>query len=351
MKSRRSDILPAYGLRYHASWLLNLYIIFVFLLLLGNYQSIETWIYRNNWLSEQQQNDIIEKFRLLRPLRLDVPFLRWQKNFRNSAWLEYQTEKVTHPGKRPYKAGSLFYYSERQPLQMLLIGDSLAQSVELSLSPMLSNIPSIQLQAKGIVSSTLTNQHFANWPRTLRKLLNKKQYDIVLVFIGANSCQAIRYEDGSVVGYASSGWERAYSQKIREFIKIIKSQGAAVWWLINPPMRKKGYQQCMDSVRKIQRQVAGELAEQIIETTTILAAEDGSYTQSKIIDGRVYVLRTEDGVHFTLEGSRLVSEEILRRIYRNYRVHIDKVRLLGNMSKYLKNNFAGKFHFTGNHPL
>ena len=86
----------------------------------------------------------------------------------------------------------------------------------------------------------------------------------------------------------------------------------------------------MKQVRKIQRRVAGELAQQIIETTPILAAEDGSYTQSKIIDGRVYALRAEDGVHFTLAGSRLVSEEIMRRIYRNYRVHIGNARFLGD---------------------
>ena len=335
MKGLRSDILPTYGLRYRAGWLITLYAVFVFLLLLGNYQAIETWVYRSEWLSEQQQNKVIEKLRILRPLRLDAPFLRWQKSFRSS--LEHQ--ETAHPIKKQYKAGSqsLFYYSERQPLQMLLVGDSLAQSVELSLRPMLSDIPSIQLQAKGIVSSTLTNQHFANWPKTLRKLLNQRQYDVVLVFIGTNSCQAVRYENGGVVGYASSGWEAAYSQKIREFIEIIKNQGAAVWWLINPPMGKKGYQKCMRPIRRIQRQVAGRLAEQVIETTAILAAEDGSYVQSKVIDGRVYALRAKDGVHFTLDGSRLVSEEILRRIYRNYRVHIGNVRLLDNE----KNNFQG----------
>ena len=320
MKS--SDILPAYGLRYRVGWLLALYIVFLLLVLLFNYQAIETWIYRNDKLSEQQQNILVEKFRLLRPLRLDAPFLRWQRNFRNSPWLWREYRPSAHPLKERYKAGSraLFTYSERRPLQVLLIGDSLAQSVELSLSPLISDIPGIQLKAKGIVSSTLTNQHFADWPQTLRKLLDRTQYDIVLVFIGANSCQAVRYEDGSVVGYASSAWEDAYSRKIRDFIEIIKRRRAAVWWLINPPMRKKGYQECMKQVRRIQRRVAGELAEQIIETAAIVAAEDGSYTQSKVIDGRVYALRTKDGVHFTLDGSRLISEEILRRIYGQYRI-------------------------------
>ncbi len=328
MKNHWLDILPVYGLRYRAVWLCVCVIIFIIVALLLSYQSVESWVYRNGKLSTKQQDQMIAILQTLQPLRLDGALLRWQKRFRNSQWLwqKYHNNAKPHPIKGHYKEGSqsLFYYSERQPLQVLLVGDSLAQSIELSLNPLLSNIPSVSLTANGIVSSTLTNKHFVDWPNTLRKLLSKRHYDLVLVFIGANSCQAVRNEDGSVTSYGSDNWPAAYGMKIQEFITIIKKQGAAVWWLMNPPMLKQDYQECMNTVGTAQRLQAHQMADEIIETVNIISNDDGSYIQSKVIDGKLYSLRTKDGVHFTLEGSRLISEEILRRIYQRYKIRLGR---------------------------
>ncbi|WGK70174.1 DUF459 domain-containing protein [Candidatus Haliotispira prima] len=325
MKPRWLDVLPVYGLRYHAAWLFVCYISFIFIVLLLSYGTVESWIYRNDSLSARQQDFAVSLLEPLRRLRLDGPFLRWRKDLRNVdwLWLKYRPGALPHPAKARYKDGSelLFYYSEQQPLRVLLVGDSLAESVRMSLSPLFSTISAVDLKSNGVVSSTLTNKHFIDWPWTLRDLLTQRHYDVVLVFIGANSCQAVRNDDGSVVGYGSAVWPEAYGDKIREFIRIIKGQGASAWWLMNPPMRKEGYRQCMDSIGQIQREVATGMADEIIETADIVSAEDGSYTQSKVIDGKLYSLRTKDGVHFTMEGSRLISEEILRRIYQQYKIY------------------------------
>ena len=326
MKIRNLDVLPVYGLRYHATWLLFCIISFIIITLLFNYQVIESWVYRNEKLSGKQQDYLISVLKPLKQFRLDGPFLRSQNYFRNSEWLwqEYHRNHIPRPVKNRYKDGSqwLFYYSERQPLQVLLVGDSLAQSIQLSLSPLISKIPSIRLTSNGVVSSTLTNKHFIDWPKTIYELLNQQYYDLVLVFMGANSCQAVRNKDGSVVGYGSKNWTRAYGDKIQEFIQIIQKQGAAVWWLLNPPMLKPEYQKCMNSINTIQRSRARQIVDEIIETTPIVASEDGSYIQSKVINGHLYSLRTKDGVHFTIAGSRLISEEILRRIHQQYRIRL-----------------------------
>ena len=324
MKDEWSNVLPVYGLRYHVAWLFVCIISFTFIVLLFSYQIIEYWIYRNDKLTTAQQDDLTDLIRPLGSFRLDGPFLRWQQKFRSSAWLwrQYHDKTEDHPVKRLYKEGSepLFYYSERNPLQILLVGDSLAESIQLSLSPLLSRIPSVSLKSNAIVSSTLTNKHFVDWPKTLRQLLGQRHYDLVLVFIGANSCQAVRNDDGTIVGYGSKAWEKAYGGRIRDFIQLIKGEGAATWWLINPQMLKPDYQRCMASISKVQRQVGQELADEIIETAPIVGADDGGYAQSKVIDGKVYSLRSRDGVHFTIEGSRLVSEEILLRIYQRYKI-------------------------------
>ncbi len=318
------DILPVYGLRYSVTWLFICCLFLIFITLLTNYQVVESWVYRNDKLSARQQDILISLLSPLSHVRLDAPFLRWREQWRDSSWLwqRYAESPVPHPLKSRYKAGSqpLFHYTEQQPLQVLLVGDSLAESIQLSLSPLLSNIPSVKLKAEGLVSTTLTNKHFVDWPRKLRQLLAYRHYDLVLVFIGANSCQAVRNDDGSVVSYGSGTWNQAYGARIRDFIQIIKGRGAAVWWLMNPPMLKKDYQACMQSVGRVQRQVAGEMADEVIETADIVAADDGSYTQSKIIGGKLYSLRNRDGVHFTIQGSRLISEDILHRIHQRYRI-------------------------------
>lgn len=320
-----SEVLSVFGLRYSLFYVLSTFCFFILLSLLLNFQRLEDWVYRNQNLSIEQQNQVIGMLGYLGNLRLDQPLLGLSQSFR-----ELEQGKEPQLSDHPYKIRSkngqrpLSYFTDKRPLRILLIGDSLADSIRVSLEPMVRRIPSLQLDSHTVVSSTLTNNHFVNWFEQLQSLLRYQDYDVVLVFLGANSCQGIRLGGGRVASFPSQFWYSSYSQRIKDFVEVIRQSGADPWWIINPPMRKVSYQKDLNHVLSVQRDTARALGMPSIETQGIVGDEKGNYLQSKVIDGRLLSLRSDDGVHFTYEGSRLISQYIVEKLFDTYNIRLAK---------------------------
>lgn len=146
--------------------------------------------------------------------------------------------------------------------------------------------------------SGLMNGAFYDWLAFVQRMPVSSP-DLIIVSLGTN--------DGMSV---SAG--HRYSQKIRRFISVLKTRypAASIIWVLPPAMKNTQTENALANTRRI-----------ISETSAI-----AGYTvfDPRPLTGRVWtysvngiVLRTADGIHYTPEAGKLISEQIYRTVRQN----------------------------------
>lgn len=146
--------------------------------------------------------------------------------------------------------------------------------------------------------SGLMNGAFYDWLALVQRMPVSSP-DLIIVSLGTN--------DGMSV---SAG--HRYSQKIRRFISVLKTRypAASIIWVLPPAMKNTQTENALANTRRI-----------ISETSAI-----AGYTvfDPRPLTGRVWtysvngiVLRTADGIHYTPEAGKLISEQIYRTVRQN----------------------------------
>jgi hypothetical protein len=216
-------------------------------------------------------------------------------------------------------------FSMERPLQVLLIGDSLAQSnTPWVFYEKIKNNPCINFTPKGVVSSTLSNPSFYDWPHKIFEIfenkikLDGKPYDVIIVFIGGNDAQSIPME-GHDLAWGTPEWETEHKNRIRSFAKSLTDNAKQVYWLSLPPMGKQGYAQRIEHVNQNYKEVLTEFsAVKWIDTAPIVGDKNGQYTKTKIIDGMQKTVREADHIHLTADGARILVDAILKTFNETY---------------------------------
>ncbi|HDF2330378.1 TPA: hypothetical protein PC537_004036 [Morganella morganii] len=146
--------------------------------------------------------------------------------------------------------------------------------------------------------SGLMNGAFYDWLAFVQRMPVSSP-DLIIVSLGAN--------DGMAASAATP-----YSQKIRQFISVLKTRypAASIIWVLPPSMKNTQTENALVNTRRI------------ISETSAMAG----YTvfDPRLVTGRAWtysvngiVLRTADGIHYTPEAGKLISEQIYRDVRQN----------------------------------
>lgn len=185
-----------------------------------------------------------------------------------------------------------FCFSYGAHAKSLFIGDSLTLSLAKGAKEQ------DVLEYYYLDSSGLMNEAFYDWLAFVQRMPVSSP-DLIIVSLGAN--------DGMT---ASAG--HRYSQKIRRFISVLKTSypAASIIWVLPPAMKNTQTENALVNTRRI------------ISETSAMAG----YTvfDPRPLTGRVWtysvngiVLRTADGIHYTPEAGKLISEQIYRAVRQN----------------------------------
>lgn len=185
-----------------------------------------------------------------------------------------------------------FCFSYGAHAKSLFIGDSLTLSLAKGAKEQ------DVLEYYYLDSSGLMNESFYDWLAFVQRMPVSSP-DLIIVSLGAN--------DGMT---ASAG--HRYSQKIRRFISVLKTSypAASIIWVLPPAMKNTQTENALVNTRRI------------ISETSAMAG----YTvfDPRPLTGRVWtysvngiVLRTADGIHYTPEAGKLISEQIYRAVRQN----------------------------------
>ena len=172
------------------------------------------------------------------------------------------------------------------------------------------------------LGSGLVRPSAFDWPTKIAGLLSTNKPHTVFVCLGANDRQAIELPGGGIVRYEDADeWRAAYSQLIGGIMdQLLQGDVKRVFWMLLPDMKDSLNQEHAQLVNEVvKEQAADEKRKDVVylyDLASALSRRPGKYTQYMMSPtGQSLTVRDPDGVHLSVEGSKLVAKKILKEFW------------------------------------
>jgi hypothetical protein len=193
--------------------------------------------------------------------------------------------------------------------RILLIGDSLMQGLAPHLVTSLKRAFQVESMDLSKHSTGLTYPAFFDWPATVEDAFELEDYAVVIVFLGANDPWDMTIR-GQYLRFGSEPWKAIYRERVARIIRTAATHRARLIWLGAPPMGREDLLNKVPTLNSIYAEEAGRypLFARFVATQPSLTADGSSFTKFLELAERGSVMvRTDDGVHFTTQGHRLLA--------------------------------------------
>jgi uncharacterized protein len=200
--------------------------------------------------------------------------------------------------------------------KVLLVGDSMMQGLGPHIVSSLSRNNAVQTVDLSRHSTGLAYPHYFDWPNTILQKLQSEKFALMMIFIGANDTWDIVI-DGKYTSFGNPKWIEVYSERVEKIILTAKAYNVRVLWLGAPPMGREKMVDRIPSLNSIFIKAAEKYpgVARYVDTGPTLTSDGKTF--SKFIElperGKVMV-RTDDGVHFTVNGQRLLAQLALSQL-------------------------------------
>lgn len=197
--------------------------------------------------------------------------------------------------------------------RVLLVGDSMMQGVAPHLAKALqkAHVKAIDASKQ---STGLTYPTYFDWPEKIRELIPKEKISVLVVMMGANDTWDMVLA-GKYERFGSERWRSIYAQRVASILQFAHSQHVRVIWLGAPNM---GKEKVNNGVRLLNQLYASAMTDGISRfVSTREALSDNADVYQRYItkeDGTSVVVRSEDGVHFTRDGHKILTQLVLKQL-------------------------------------
>lgn len=203
------------------------------------------------------------------------------------------------------------------PCNVLVVGDSLAVTLAVSLEKALKEFDGLTMIPKGKIASGLQNPQYYNWEQALRQFMAEYDPKLVVVMMGANDAKYLSLDPEAPEPAAAADKRRAaYEARLAKFLSIMDERGVTSYWIGLPVM---GDQELSDKSRALNAIVRaacqGSSHGRFLSTWELLAGPQGSYAQH-IQDAAGHRVRVREGdkVHFSTAGGDIIVKAFLRDV-------------------------------------
>lgn len=204
----------------------------------------------------------------------------------------------------------------RQALRIGVFGDSMSDGLWAGLYREIGGQAS--LFQFGKQATGLANYDYYNTLKEAEKKIEKQPIDIAIIVLGTNDQMGISGGE-KLTSFGSPSWDKAYANRIIELIGLFKAKDIPVYWVGLPIMRDKQNQEWARKLGRIYARYAMESQVSFIDTSRATAGQDGSYSERLVLPNENIpkTLRAPDGVHFKMEGYRLLALPVIATINRD----------------------------------
>jgi hypothetical protein len=216
----------------------------------------------------------------------------------------------------PGRAGN-YLPGPRDSYKIFVIGDSLAGGLWAGLARLARDDERISVSGRFKEDSGLARPEIYNWPRALNGILERNQFDIAVVMIGANDGRDIR-KGAERLSYGSPEWIAAYKDNMAALLAVLKRSGVAVYWIGLPPMLSRQIDDVATTVTALQREAVDKAGIRFLDIRAQFANADGSYAENGFdLNGEFVRLRSRNGVNLLRSGNDKLASILLEELRRD----------------------------------
>ncbi|QSQ24183.1 DUF459 domain-containing protein [Pyxidicoccus parkwayensis] len=198
---------------------------------------------------------------------------------------------------------------------VLLLGDSLiATGFGEYLQARLEAHPHIRTARRAKSSTGLARPDFFDWMTVGQEEVARHQPDVVVVILGGNDGQSLKdAKGGKPIHWGRPEWQEAYRKRLEDFVSVLSAPGRKIVWLELPATGRKRFEQKLELIRGLQREVVASHQDALhLETRPFFTDAKGHALVQARVEGfrKPMRLRMEDGVHFTVAGGRYFANKV-----------------------------------------
>jgi len=211
------------------------------------------------------------------------------------------------------------------PRAILLLGDSkIATDFGAALHAELSRTrPELTVSRRGKSATGLARPDFFDWMREAELLIERHRPDVIVVAMGGNDGQDLVSLDTRTraIAWKSDAWAPTYAARLRAFLDLLagerrtslapQARVRVVWTEITAADRPR-LEAKLRVIREIQRDAVAAFGPRAIylETRAHFYDPSGALVRHVDVSGRAHALRQDDGIHFTVRGSRWLASRV-----------------------------------------
>ncbi len=201
--------------------------------------------------------------------------------------------------------------------RMLVVGDGLAEGLLAGLVEAMGNDPRVDLDRKHRWLSGLTRPDRAEEIKELGQTLQRNKQHIIVALLGSQDRWSLRMPDGRRYSVGTREWREGYGALVDEAMRVMKSDGTAVYWVGLPIMRREEVNAAAVAINEVVRERAYLNGVKFIDVYSGFADEDGEYNAyGPDMAGKTRQLRERDGIAMTEAGyvklAHFVENELKR---------------------------------------
>lgn len=187
-------------------------------------------------------------------------------------------------------------------MRVYIGGDSLASSFGSQLATNFGKTGKISAVWDSRPSSGLINTKFFDWNKQAKSINTKYNPELIFFIIGTNDANtAVK---GNPKGYA-----QAYKDKLISFVNNFPAEDQKIYFVLAPSMRDKTLNANLQKINTVIKDFAAEYGFATISSANVLSP-------ANVFTLSIYgsTVRTDDGVHITAEGGKILSDYIYKQI-------------------------------------
>lgn len=193
--------------------------------------------------------------------------------------------------------------------KVFFAGDSMMQGIAPHMQKYLQShkIDSINLSKQ---STGLSYPKLFDWNKTIKQTLNKdKNIKLLIVMLGPNDPWDF-YQEGKHLKFGSDEWKQEYQSRMSDIIDFAKSKKVSIIWVTPPNMKKDKLNTQMNQLNDIMSELLIQKQVKVVDSRPIMGGKNNTYQDYLHQDGKAIKMRTNDGIHFTPEGQRILAKQI-----------------------------------------
>lgn len=163
---------------------------------------------------------------------------------------------------------------------------------------------------------------------TAQQLAADGPVDIAVISFGANDTQGV-WANGKAAPLLSPGWKQVIGDRIAGLVRLLRSQGATVYWVGLPRMRKASFDADIQGMNAFYAEKMRELGVPFIATAPLSVDEKGEYAPylPDGPDGKRTLMRANDGIHMSMTGYVHITRGLADRIRKYVQAARDQARV------------------------